>query len=87
MALGTFGASTKRKLTCDLSPICSLGGAEHVRAIHVVNKSKIAKSLIPIHLFTACLTLLRIGEVWRKSVRQKLGRVLPGDAGTAWKDR
>ena len=46
VALGTLGASTKRKLTCELSPLCSLGGAEHIRTMHVVNKSKIAKSLI-----------------------------------------
>ena len=50
VALGTFGASTKRKLTCELSPLCSLGGAEHIRTMHVVNKSKIAKSLID-HIF------------------------------------
>ena len=46
VALGTFGASTKRKLTCELSPVCSLGGAEHIRTMHVVNKIKTAKSLI-----------------------------------------
>ena len=37
---------TKRKLTCELSPLCSLGGAEPIRTTHVVNKSKLAKSLI-----------------------------------------
>ena len=36
--LGTFEASTKRKLTCELFPLCSLGGAEYIWTMHVVNK-------------------------------------------------
>ena len=41
VALGTFGASTKHKLTRELSPlVCSLGGAEHIRTMHVEKQKR-----------------------------------------------